>query len=79
MMTDYTPIDCGLYSNYEVAILEKRRLRISWRAPGGQVCIDVVVPVDLKTLHHEEFLVAENQAGATLELRLDYITKAEPV
>ena len=78
-MTDYEPIDCGLYSAYEVAILQRKRLRISWRDAAGQPHIDVVAPKDLRTLHHEEFLVVENQAGLTLELRLDFITNAESI
>lgn len=76
-MTDYTPIDCGLYSEYELAILQQRRLRITWCADDGQSRIDALTPVDLLTRNHAEFLIAENGTGQRLELRLDYIVKIE--
>lgn len=78
-MTDYTPIDCGLYSEYELAVLHKRRLRISWRETDGQIHILVLLPTDLRTRNHAEFLVAEDSEGRQLELRLDQIVKIQPV
>ena len=77
MMTDYTPIDCTLYSEYEAAIVRHLRLRLSWRQPNGQLRIDVVRPIDLKTRHQEEFLLIETRNRDRLELRLDQIIKAE--
>lgn len=76
-MTDYTPIDCGQYSEYELAILNRQRLRITWREADGQSRIDALMPVDLQTRNHEEFLRVENSAGRHFELRLDYIVKTE--
>jgi Rho-binding antiterminator len=76
-MTDYTPIDCALYSEYEAAIVQHMRLRLSFRDRGGQLRIEVVRPVDLKTRHQEEFLLAETRDRNKLELRLDQIIKAE--
>ena len=76
-MTDYTPIDCALYSDYEVAIVQHKRMRLSWRQAGGQLHIEVIRPVDLKTRDHEEFLLAETLEGKVLELRLDQIIKGE--
>ena len=78
-MTDYTPIDCGSYSQYELAILRGTRMRISWRDPGGQLHVETLKPRDLVTRDHGEYMVAESQTGATLELRLDYIHRSEPV
>ena len=77
MMTDYTPIDCASYSEYEAAIVQHRRLRLSWRQPDGQLRIEVVRPIDLETRHQEEFLRAETRDRNTVELRLDQIIKAE--
>jgi len=48
-MADYTPIDCGLYSEYELAILHGKRLRISWCQPDEEPRIDVLKPRDLQT------------------------------
>jgi len=78
-MTDYTPVDCGQYSEYEVAILRHRRLRISWRDAGGHTCIDVFTPLDLVTRDHAEFLAVARSDGERLELRLDRIRHSETV
>ena len=77
-MTDYTPIDCGKYSEYELAIMHAQQLRISWREPDGQLHVAVITPTDLVTRDHEEFLLADDASGGSLELRLDYIIKTEP-
>ena len=70
---DYVPIDCGLYSEYEMAIMHRDRLRLSWRDPGGNVHIGIVTPTDLRTRSGAEFMIATEQDGATLEIRLDRI------
>ncbi len=76
-MTDYTPVDCALYSEYEVAILQHKRMRLSWRQADGQLHLEVLRPVDLQTRGHAEFLLAKSLDGKRLELRLDQIIKAE--
>ena len=76
-MTDYTPIDCALYSEYELAIMQRQRLRICWQQPGGQPHIEVFTPVDLVTRNHEEFLVVNSPDHPRLELRLDHIRTTE--
>ena len=78
-MTDYTPIDCEIYSRYEVAILHGSRLRLSWHDADGQTHIEVLRPRDLRTRAHAEFLIAEGADGTPLELRLDYITRMEEI
>jgi Rho-binding antiterminator len=74
-MTDYTPIDCALYSEYELAILQGKRLRISWRDAEGQTRIDVCMPLDLVTRDHAEYLLVGRADGQRLELRLDRISR----
>jgi Rho-binding antiterminator len=76
-MSDYTPIDCGLYSEYELAILRRKRLRLSWRTAEGQLHVAVIMPKDLKTGDHAEFLVGEDADHRGLVIRLDHIIKAE--
>jgi Rho-binding antiterminator len=78
-MADYTPIDCGLYSEYELAILHGKRLRTSWCQPDGRARVEVLKPRDLQTRNHEEYLIAEKPDGQQLELRLDYIRKIETI
>lgn len=48
-MTDYTPIDCNLHSEYELAIIQGQHLRISWRDQNRQHHIEVLKPCDLLT------------------------------
>lgn len=76
-MSDYTPIDCGQYSDYELAILRKWKLRIGWRDALGLSHIEMLVPRDLQTRQGEEFLIAETLTGVRLEIRLDQITEAQ--
>lgn len=76
-MTDYTPIDCDRYSEYELAILRKWRLRLGWRDGAGLTHVETVLPTDLQTRHGEEFLIAETSAGERVEIRLDLITEAK--
>jgi transcriptional antiterminator Rof (Rho-off) len=71
--TDYTPIDCSLYSECELAIMHGKRLRVSWCDTEGPPRIEVLVPVDLRTRLGEEFLVAIDRLGTEREIRLDRI------
>ena len=75
-MSDYTPIDCDRYSEFELAIMRKWKLRIAWHDAEGQSHVEVLLPRDLQTRHGEEFLLAETTAGKQVEIRLDHITEA---
>jgi Rho-binding antiterminator len=77
-MTDYTPIDCDLYSRFELVILHRHTVRVSWRE-GQQAHVETLLPMDLATRQHEEFLIAEAPDGRRLEIRLDRILKMDPV
>jgi transcriptional antiterminator Rof (Rho-off) len=60
-----------------VAILHRRKLRLRWWE--NNVHYDqAVLPLDLKTSHHEEFLICRRETGETLTIRLDRIHKMEP-
>ncbi len=76
-MTDYTPIDCSLHSEYELAVVQGKRLRISWLHPDGQRRVENMTPCDLRTRDHAEYLLVEQADGRQLELRLDHIVKIE--
>ncbi len=73
-MTDYRPIDCGLYSQYELAIMHRTPLTLCWRDKDGLSHLETLLPEDLETRSGEEFLVLRNGAGERLEVRLDRIT-----
>jgi Rho-binding antiterminator len=75
-MSDYTPVDCGLHSEYELAIMHHRRLRLTWEDIDGQMHLEIVTPTDLLVRQHEEFLVVRIQSQQILELRLDRIRSA---
>jgi len=72
----YAPIDCDNYSEYELAIMHKQRLRLRW-AEGNVVYEQIVLPLDLRTAQHEEFLVCRDDQGETRTIRLDHIQKME--
>ncbi len=72
---DYTPIPCGLYSEYEVAILHRTPLLITWRDGQGVTHHTQLIAKDLETLKGCEYLIAEDREGKTLELRLDQIIR----
>ena len=73
-MTDYTPVDCGLHSEYELAIIMHRdNLKLTWRDANGETCSDTITPTDLRTRNSEEFLVVSGADGMEFEIRLDRI------
>ncbi|MEL7451657.1 MAG: transcriptional antiterminator, Rof [Pseudomonadota bacterium] len=74
-MSDYKPIDCGLYSRYELAILRRQRLLLSWRDARSLVHLEVVEPHDLETCKGAEYLLASAGDGRKLRLRLDHISQ----
>jgi Rho-binding antiterminator len=73
MMTDYTPVDCGLHSEYELAIMHRDKLTLTWCEADGKTCSDTITPTDLRTRNSEEFLVVSDSGGMELEIRLDRI------
>lgn len=79
MMTDYQPIDCALYSRYELAIMHRERLRVCWRDAAGITRVEALAPRDLQTRAAAEYLIAIDSDGQRLELRLDQIIEAKPL
>jgi len=78
-MSDYVPIDCELYSQYELTIMHAQHLRTAWRDSTGAAHLQTLLPVNLQTREHAEYLLARTQDGAVLEIRLDRIIRADPV
>lgn len=72
----YSPIACARYSEYELAIMHRQKLHLRWR--DANVHYDqVVLPLDLKTINHEEFLIFRGSQDETLSIRLDRIQRME--
>lgn len=76
-MTDrekpYQPVTCAVHSEYELAIMQRRPLHAVWRDANQLEHIARLLPLDLKTEQHAEFLYAQDSEGHRLKIRLDYI------
>ena len=79
-MTDdfdpYTPISCGLHSEYELAVIRRINLRLGWRDAFGQQHIGNVQPLDLYARKQVEYLMARAHDGQQHEIRLDKINSS---
>lgn len=75
-MSDYQPIDCHTYGEFERAIVARLKLRVGWRDENGLNHLEIIEPTDLETCRGEEFLHAKNEQGRTFRVRLDRIIKA---
>ena len=71
----YQPVSCELHSQYELAIMHKSKLELSWLSGGELVTETNVQPLDVKTENKAEYLVAVTEKNENLLLRLDQITK----
>jgi Rho-binding antiterminator len=78
-MTDYIPIDCSRYSEFELAIMHRTRLRLGWRDAAGAIHVETLLPADLHTRRGAEYLVAVSTTGRKHEIRLDHIISSEPM
>ncbi len=76
-MSDYQPISCANYDRFEIAILHKQCMRITWFDEQAMVRVAVLRPCDLQTRGGEEFLLTDTLSGQRIELRLDKIVRAE--
>ena len=72
----YRPISCELYSEFELAIMHGRKVKLVWQE-NEQTRIASVTPLDLRTRDHQEFLIAEDHHRQPLQIRLDYIRSHE--
>ncbi|ACL74037.1 transcriptional antiterminator, Rof [Thioalkalivibrio sulfidiphilus] len=77
MTSDYTPISCELYSEYELAIMRGRTLKVRWKDRYGMDRVETLRPTDLRTRRHAEFMIARNQLGQRRVLRLDRIVETQ--
>jgi Rho-binding antiterminator len=79
MNKHYTPIECGRYSELELAIMHKHFLKVSFLGCGGLMHIETLRPVDLRTRKKGEYLIAVSLGGIHRVLRLDRIHRFEPI
>ena len=72
--TPYQPISCELHSEYELAIMHKNTLCLTWRKDGVVVTEENVIPVDVQTKNKAEYLVVKtSEQNKVFDIRLDYI------
>jgi transcriptional antiterminator Rof (Rho-off) len=69
----YHPVSCALHDEYEIAILHKKHLPIRWQDDSGELRTEDVLPTDIVVKNKAEFLVAVDQEGKELCIRLDNI------
>jgi Rho-binding antiterminator len=74
----YRPISCDRYSELELYILQRRRVRLTW-CLDNVIHTEVVQPLDLRTSQGEEYLVFRTGPSETQSVRLDRVRKAEPL
>lgn len=75
--TSYRPISCASYDVFEIAILRRSRLHLTW-AEDNILHDQAVTALNLETLKGEEFLIARASSGDVLRIRLDRIRKVRP-
>jgi transcriptional antiterminator Rof (Rho-off) len=73
MNQPYQPIACALHDKYEIAIMFKQHIDITWQDDSGEQHTEKVLPVDLPVKNGEEFLLAKLNDDKELCIRLDRI------
>lgn len=75
----YKPVSCELHSQYELAIMHKNTLCLTWFEDGEPVTKTGITPVDVQTKNKAEFLIAKTAEQEELVIRLDQITQMRVV
>ena len=76
MESPYQPIACRLHDDYELAVLRRAVLDLSWQGEAGEVCSVRLVPEDVFTRQGAEYLAGRTAEGTPHEIRLDRILSA---
>jgi inorganic pyrophosphatase len=77
-MTDYTPIACSRYDDFELAIMHREWLRLGLDANDADLRELVVLPLDIGVADGAEWLTGRDEQGLTHRLRLDRIAILGP-
>jgi len=73
----YVPVECGLHSAYELAIMHQNFLHLAWSALDAKHHKEKVMPLDLKTINHEEYLIVKTNNRELHQIRLDKILHSD--
>ena len=71
----YQPVSCELHSQYELAIMHKNKLELSWVSDGELVTEKNILLLDVQTKDKAEYLLTVNEENKNLCIRLDHIRK----
>jgi transcriptional antiterminator Rof (Rho-off) len=77
-ISDYQPISCANYDQYEIAIMHHARLHLTWQE-DNVIYDQIVTPLNLRTQNSAEYLILRDATGATREVRLDHIRRMQPL
>jgi transcriptional antiterminator Rof (Rho-off) len=77
-MKGYQPVACAFHDVFEIAILRGQGLWARWETPEGEARAGRLAPLDLRVRDRAEWLLAEDETGAHLELRLDWFSSVQP-
>ncbi len=73
--TSYQPVSCDLHSQYELAIMHKNKLALTWLTDEQVKTTSNVFAIDVQTKNKAEYLIAESIDKKKLCIRLDHITE----
>ena len=74
----YQPISCELHSQYELAIIHKNTLCLTWSKDGEVVTEKNIIAVDVQTKNKAEYLVVKTyEQNTPYSIRLDYIIEMQ--
>lgn len=71
----YQPVSCELHSQFELTIMHKSKLELSWLSEGELITETNILPLDVQTKDKAEYLLAVNAENKNLCIRLDHIRK----
>ena len=78
MNDEYIPVSCECHSEYELAIMHNKTLRVHWR-DSEKTRHTTVRPTDLHTLNRAEYLAGYDDTGKHIQIRLDKIIEAHEI
>jgi Rho-binding antiterminator len=76
---EYIPVSCERHSEYELAIMRRLSLAITWKDEHDESQSETLEPYDLVTEQKIEYLLARRSHGEVVKMRLDKIIEAHPI
>ena len=73
MTSTYHPVSCALHSEYELAIIRQVQLELVYLDDQQSQHTVTVLPLDLETRQHAEYLLAKTREDLNMRIRLDHI------